>query len=70
MDVQHQQLDLQQLPQLFLQLQQQLQGLQQQVQQHSNILSRLDALEEENNSLKKDNRAKDLVIAQLQGHVK
>lgn len=70
MDVQHQQLDLQQLPQLFLQLQQQLQGLQQQVQQHSNILSRLDALEEENNSLKKDNRAKDLVIAHLQGHVK
>lgn len=69
MDVHQQQLDLQQLPQLVLQLQQQLQGLQQQVQQHSNILRRLDALEEENNSLKKENRDKDLVIEQLRGHV-
>lgn len=69
MDVQHQQLDLQQLPQLFIQLQQQLNSLQQQVQQHSNILRRLDALEEENTALKKANRDKDLVIEQLRGHV-
>lgn len=61
--------DINQLPQLLQQLQQQITGLQEQVHQYDSILLRMDKLEQENNTLKKDLQNKDLVIEKLQGQL-
>lgn len=61
--------DINQLPQLLHQFQQQLTSVQEKVQQHESLLLRMDKLEKENSTLKKDLQNKDLVIEKLQGQL-
>lgn len=60
-------MDFNQLPLVLNQLQQQLTALTDKVNKHDDILARLDALEKENQDLKQQLQAKDLVIKKLQG---
>ncbi|KAK4521576.1 uncharacterized protein ATC70_006900, partial [Mucor velutinosus] len=64
-----QSMDLNQLIQTVQQQQQQLVSLTERVQQHDNLLARLDLLEKENGELKNQLQAKDLAIEKLQGQL-
>ena len=57
--------DMQQVSALMQQLQQQLNSLSERVHHHDGILARLDALEKENQGLKKNLQDKDLLIEKL-----
>ena len=61
--------DINQLPQLLLQFQQQLTSVQEKVHQHESLLLRMEQLETENNTLRKDILTKDLVIEKLRGQL-
>ncbi|KAK4513035.1 uncharacterized protein ATC70_013035 [Mucor velutinosus] len=64
-----QSMDLNQLIQTVQEQQQQLISLTERVQQHDNLLARLDLLEKENGELKNQLQAKDLAIEKLQGQL-
>ncbi|KAL9536575.1 hypothetical protein MBANPS3_012550, partial [Mucor bainieri] len=61
--------DMSQVPQLLAHLQSQLASVQQKVQEHDSLLERLNLLEKENQDLKDNLKAKNLVIQELQGQL-
>ncbi|KAK4510882.1 uncharacterized protein ATC70_004659 [Mucor velutinosus] len=61
--------DISQLPMLLEHIQQQLASVQEKVHEHDHLLERMNKLEEENQALKKNLLAKDLVIQELQGQL-
>jgi hypothetical protein len=61
--------DINMLPQLLEHIQQQLASVQEKVHEHDHLLERMNKLEQENQALKKNLLAKDLVIQELQGQL-